>query len=49
MGDYDRECFNCGAYLSIDDEYREERNDYGLPVQVCLQCQGLSSSKEEKK
>jgi len=38
MLDHDRECYNCGRYLTIDEGYAEERNDYGFPVPICSDC-----------
>ena len=38
MTDFDRECANCGRYLSIDDVYYEELNDYNQPVPICSDC-----------
>lgn len=40
MGGYNNECANCGRYISLDEHFEEERNEYGYPVPICDQCAG---------
>lgn len=45
MSDYTTTCWNCGRYIALDEHFEEERNDYGYPVAICDDCNGLHLTK----
>jgi len=40
---YGIECGNCGRFLDPDEDFTEERDDYGFPIAICDQCENKTS------
>ena len=43
MSDFIDACYNCGRFISLDEPYRETRNNFGYPMIVCEVCQVRNS------